>query len=219
MSKPTAALLLAGCLIATAARAATEPSIPLTQGDAGAGKSKSAQCAACHGPEGNSPTPMYPKLAGQHAGYIVAQLKAYKSGERQNAIMQGMAAPLSEQDMMDVGAYYAAQEVEPGVADENLVDRGAKLYRGGDKEENIPACIACHGPSGKGIPSAGYPAIGGQHAQYTLAQLEYYASGKRQSPNETMNAIARRLSQEDMEALSSFIEGLHLREDTFAVSE
>lgn len=215
MSKPIAALLLAVCLVATSAGAAETPSMPLTEGDAEAGKGKAATCVACHGPDGNSPTPMYPKLAGQHPGYLVQQLKAYKSGERQNAVMQGMAAPLSEQGMMDIAAFYADQEVKPGVADPGVVKRAAKLYRGGDKEAGIPACAACHGPTGKGIPVAGYPAIGGQHAQYTQAQLEYYASGERQSPNGVMNSIAERLSEGDIQALSSYVEGLHLREGAF----
>ena len=212
MSKPVAALLFAGCLFTTFARAATEPSMPLTEGDPEAGQGKAATCTACHGPKGNSPTPMYPKIAGQHAGYIVAQLKAYKSGDRRNAVMQGMAAPLSEQDMMDIAAFYAAQEIEPGVADESLVDSGEAVYQGGDEEAGVPACIACHGPTGKGIPAANYPAIGGQHAQYLLTQLELYASGEREDPNGIMNSVAERLSDEDMQAVSSYVEGLHLRE-------
>ncbi len=215
MSKPIAAILFAGCLIASAARAASEPSMPLTEGDAEAGKSKAGTCVACHGQDGNSATPMYPKIAGQHPGYTVDQLKAYKSGERQNAVMQGMVSALSEQDMKDIAAFYATQEVEPGVADESLVGRGQAIYRGGDDEKGIPACIACHGPTGKGIPVAGYPAIGGQHAQYVLTQLQAYADGDRQGPDDIMGPIAGRLSQQDMQAVSSYVEGLHLREGAF----
>lgn len=219
MSKPFAALLVAGCLITAAAHAANEPSTPLTQGDAEAGKAKSGTCVACHGQDGNSAVPMYPKIAGQHAGYIVTQLKAYKSGERVNAVMQGMAAPLSEQDMMDLAAYYAAQEIKPEVADKSLVKAGGALYRGGNKEAGIPACIACHGPAGKGIPGAGYPAIGGQHAQYLVTQLQQYASGERQGPNGIMADIARRLSEADMRAVSSFVSGLHVREGALEAAE
>lgn len=219
MSKPFAALLVAVCLTAAVAHAAETPSMALTEGDADAGKDKSGTCASCHGQDGNSPSPMYPKIAGQHAGYIVDQLKAYKSGEREDAVMQGMSAPLSEQDMMDLGAYYAAQEVEPGTADADLVPRAEKLYQGGDKEANIPACIACHGPSGEGIPAATYPAVGGQFADYTRTQLQQYASGDRQDPDGIMNAIARRLSEAQMEALSSYLEGLHEREGSYDANE
>lgn len=219
MSKPFAALLVAVCLAAAAAHAAETPSMALTEGDADAGKDKSATCVSCHGQDGNSPTPMYPKIAGQHAGYIVEQLKAYKSGERENAVMRGMTAPLSEQDMMDLGAYYAAQEVEPGTADADLVPVAEELYRGGDKEANIPACIACHGPSGEGIPAAVYPAVGGQYADYTRTQLELYASGERQDPDGIMNAIARRLSEAQIDALASYLEGLHEREGAYEANE
>lgn len=218
MSKHLAALFVAGCLAAVA-HAAEEPSMALTEGDAEAGADKAATCAACHGPDGNSPTPMYPKLAGQHADYTMAQLEAYKAGERDDAVMQGMAAPLSEQDMMDLAAYYAAQEIQPGTADEGLVPVAEALYRGGDKEANIPACIACHGPSGEGMPSAGYPAIGGQHAGYVQTQLELYAAGRRQDPGGAMNAISLRLSEAQIRALSSYVEGLHEREGAYDSGE
>lgn len=219
MSKPFAALLVAVCLAAAAAQAAEAPSMALTEGDADAGKDKSATCASCHGQDGNSPSPMYPKIAGQHAGYIADQLKAYKSGEREDAVMKGIAAPLSEQDMMDLGAYYAAQEVGPGTADAGLVPVAEKLYRGGDKEANIPACIACHGPSGEGIPATVYPAVGGQYAGYTRTQLQRYGAGDRQDPDGIMNAIARRLSESQIEALASYLEGLHEREGSYDVNE
>ncbi len=217
MFKPLAALTVAGCLAAASAHAANEPSMALTEGDPEAGREKAATCASCHGPDGNSPTPMYPKLAGQHADYTLAQLKAYKAGERDDAVMRGMAAPLSGQDMMDLAAYYAGQEIEPGTADESLVEAAETLYRGGDKEENIPACIACHGPSGEGMPAAGYPAIGGQHADYVQTQLEMYAAGRREDP--VMESIARRLSEADIKALSSYVEGLHEREGAYDSNE
>lgn len=186
-------------------------------GDPEAGKSKAAACAACHGQDGNSPSPEWPKLAGQHPGYIVAQLKQYQSGERQNAIMQGMAASLSEQDMRDIAAYYARQTIKPGVADESLVEQGEILYRRGDKEAGVPACIACHGPTGSGIPATVYPAIGGQHAEYVFNQLKLYASGERQGDSDIMNRVAERLDEDDMRAVSSYVEGLHTREGAFDV--
>lgn len=219
MSRFFAVLLAAASLAATAAHAASGPSMALTEGDAEAGQQKSGTCVACHGQDGNSPTPMYPKIAGQHAGYIVDQLKAYKSGERENAVMQGMAAPLSEQDMKDLAVYYSTQEMQPGTADGDRVAMAGKIYRGGDKEANIPACIACHGPSGEGMPAAGFPAIGGQHADYTRTQLELYASGERQGPKGIMESIARRLSAEQIEALSDYLEGLHERDGAFDANE
>lgn len=222
MHKSFAALLAAASLVAHSvafaqqagegdAETTIERPLPVT-GDAQAGQSKAAACAACHGADGNSPSAEWPKLAGQHVDYTVEQLRRYQSGERQNAVMQGMAASLSEQDMRDIAAYYANQAVQPGVADEDLAQQGERVYRGGDKETGLPACIACHGPTGAGVPGAGFAAVGGQHAAYTLDQLRRYASGERDDPKDIMNRIARRLDQQEMRAVSSYLEGLHMRE-------
>ena len=177
------------------------------QDDAAAGKAKSALCAACHGVDGNSVIPMNPNLAGLGEPYIAAQLAAFKSGKRQNATMLGMTAALSDQDMLDLAAYYASQSPKVGAADPNLVDLGRRIYQGGRGEDGIPSCMGCHGPAGKGNPAAGYPGLSGQHAQYTVAQLQAFRSGQRE--NAQMNDIAHRMNDEDMASLASYIQGLH----------
>lgn len=182
-------------------------------GDPVRGEAKAAVCAACHGVDGNSSNPEWPKLAGQHERYIARQLALYKNGGRENAVMLGFAATLSAQDMRDLGAYFARQRVQPGVADEKLVARGERLWRGGDLDRKIPACMACHGPSGRGNPFAGYPALAGQHADYTAMMLRAFRDGlvlgKGAEANPIMAQVARELSDEEIEALASYIEGLH----------
>ena len=179
------------------------------EGDAAAGQTKAAVCAACHGPDGNSANPEWPSLAGQHASYLVSQLEAFKSGARQNVLMSPMAMPLSEQDMADLAAWFSSQALTPKQADPAVVDRGRRLYRGGDAERNVTACIACHGPTGQGNPLAGYPVIAGQHATYAAATLRAYRAGERKSDaNQMMRNIASNLSDEDIRALASYIQGL-----------
>ncbi|GIX32403.1 MAG: hypothetical protein KatS3mg125_0359 [Lysobacterales bacterium] len=182
-------------------------------GDPARGEAKAAVCAACHGVDGNSSNPEWPKLAGQHERYIARQLALYKNGGRENAVMLGFAATLSAQDMRDLGAYFARQQVTPGVADEKLLARGERLWRGGDLEREIPACIACHGPSGRGNPFSGYPALAGQHADYTAMMLRAFRDGlvlgKGAEANPIMAQVARLLTDEEIEALASYIEGLH----------
>ena len=179
-------------------------------GDADAGKTKAAACAACHGADGNSALSANPKLAGQNAKYIVTQLQHFKNGERANAIMKGMASALSDQDMADIAEYYATQKAKAGAADEALVHRGEQIYRGGDKESNIPACIGCHGPQGEGNPGANYPSLGGQHADYVSAQLYAYRKEQRVNPKaDIMMGVTRYMSDKDIDAVSSYIQGLH----------
>ncbi|NGP52539.1 c-type cytochrome [Thioalkalivibrio sp. XN8] len=178
----------------------------LAEGSVEAGQQKAAVCLACHGPEGNSMNPEWPSLAGQHAEFIVAQLEAFQSGERQNPLMSPMAIGLTEQDMLDLGAYYEAQQPAALEADPGLVDAGRQLYLGGDQERGITACTACHGPTGQGNPLAGYPMIAGQHAAYSALALRAYASGER--ANAMMQDIASRMSEEDIEAVTSYIQGL-----------
>ncbi len=189
----------------------------VAQGDAEAGKEKAATCAACHGPDGNSVIEANPKLAGQHPNYLVKQLKEFKlasqtGGEegRNNAVMNGMAAPLSEQDMKDIAAYYASQEATPGSTLEEYIEPGEVLYRGGDEARGITACIACHGPNGNGMQLAGFPDISGQHTAYTAAQLNAFKSGMRKNDmNGMMRDIAKKLTDEDIAVLSNYIAGLH----------
>lgn len=179
-------------------------------GSADAGKGKAAVCGACHGTDGNSASPQFPKLAGQNAPYIAAQLANFKSGKRQNPIMSGQAASLSEQDMQDLAAYFASQTVKTGEADPGMVKQGQSLYRSGSSDKSVPACLACHGPDGTGNPLMKVPALAGQHSGYVITQLQAYAAGQRTTdPNKMMETIASHLSQAEMQALASYIEGLH----------
>lgn len=173
-------------------------------------KTKAAVCTACHGPDGNSVNPDWPKLAGQHSQYIVTQLQAFKAGQRKNANMNAMAAPLSDQDMVEIAAYFSAQAVKVGSVDAAAAAPGAALYRGGKPAAGVPSCLGCHGPNGAGNPTAQYPALRGQHAKYTITQLKAYKSGERNwGKASMMNAIAARLSDTEMEQLATYIEGLH----------
>ncbi|MDG1123125.1 MAG: c-type cytochrome [Glaciecola sp.] len=189
----------------------------LAQGDAEAGKAKSATCAACHGSDGNSMIPMNPKLAGQHNKYLVKQLQEFKaaamsSGKegRNNAVMNGMAVGLSEQDMLDISAYFASQTAKAGATPEEYIAPGAALYRGGDAERKITACIACHGPRGNGMGQAGFPDISGQHVDYTISQLKMFRSGDRHNDlNGMMRDIAAKLTDEDITILANYLAGLH----------
>jgi len=176
-------------------------------GNAAAGQTKSATCAACHGADGNSVSPQFPKLAGQNADYIVRELQRFKSGERKNPIMSGMAASLSDQDMQDLAAWFSSQTVKTGEADPSLVKAGETVYRGGDAASSVPACLACHGPDGVGNGPMLIPALAGQHADYVVSQLQAFASGSRKSP--MMGDIASRLTPDQIKAVASYIQGLH----------
>lgn len=183
----------------------------LVDGVVDAGKSKSAPCSACHGGDGNGISPLWPNLAGQAAPYIVAQLEAFQSGSRQDPLMTAQAANLSKQDMADLAVYYESLPIAAqAVADPELIDRAEALWRGGNAAEGVAACLACHGPSGRGNPAAAYPALAGQHAPYAAKQLRDYATGARTSDGKTrvMRDIAERLSQDDIEALASYVQGL-----------
>ena len=191
--------------------AATAQADSLVQGSAEAGKAKAVTCVACHGGEGVSVVGTWPNLAGQGAPYLRAQLKAFKDGSRMDPVMSAQAMMIADEDMADLAVYF---ESLPGaaqsVADPDSVDRGEALYRGGNTENGTAACIACHGPTGRGNPAAGYPALQGQHAAYTAKQLNDYASGARATDGKTrvMRDIAATLSPEDIQALSSYVQGL-----------
>jgi len=183
----------------------------LVDGSVDAGKASAITCAACHGPEGNSSNPLWPNIAGQNAPYLLAQLKAFKEGVRNNPLMSSQAMMLSAEDMANLAVYYESlPTAAQSVADASTVDRGEALYRGGNKINEASACLACHGPTGRGNPAAKYPALNGQHAAYTAKQLNDYASGARVSDGKTrmMRNIAANLSEEDIAALSSYIQGL-----------
>lgn len=183
----------------------------LLEGDAEAGKAKSITCAACHGADGNSVNPEWPSIAGQHATYAYEQLLAFKGGQRSNALMLGQVMILSDEDMRNIAVYYnGMQAAARPVEDPSLVARGERLYRGGDRENDAAACIACHGPTGRGNPAASVPSVKGQYAVYSAAQLRAYANGTRRSdgPTRVMRDIAARLSEEDIVALASYMQGL-----------
>ena len=183
----------------------------LVEGSAEAGQAKSITCTACHGPQGNSMSALWPNIAGQNAPYVIAQLQAFKEGTRNDPLMTPQAMLLSDEDMADLAVYYEGlPEATQPVKDASLVARGEALYRGGDLDKGIAACLACHGPSGMGNPAAKYPALRGQHADYTAKQLNDYAAGARTSDGATnvMRDIAARLSADDIAALSSYVQGL-----------
>ncbi len=179
-------------------------------GDATAGKTKSAMCAACHGADGNSPVPNFPKLAGQHPDYITKQLKEFKGGERTDATMNGMAAALSEQDMADIAAFYATQTGTVGKAAADKVELGETLYRAGNTASGVAACAACHGPTGAGNPMAKFPSLNGQHADYTVAQLKNFRSGVRANDaGSMMRGVAGKMTDAEIEAVAQYIQGLN----------
>ncbi|PKF61524.1 cytochrome c4 [Psychromonas sp. psych-6C06] len=184
--------------------------LAFAQGDIEAGKAKSATCVACHGEDGNAPSDLYPKLAGQHKSYLEKQLIQFKSGERNNAIMAGMVATLSEQDMKDLSAYYAAQTPTPETVSPEVAQAGRNLYMGGDIERGIPGCVACHGPRGNGLELAKFPKISNQHPAYIKSQLEMFRSKARNNdPNGMMVDISAKLTDADIELLSKYISALH----------
>ncbi|EAN8120530.1 c-type cytochrome [Pseudomonas juntendi] len=181
------------------------------KGDAAAGQAKTAVCGACHNPDGNSLAPNFPKLAGQGQRYLEKQLHDIKSGKRTVLEMTGMLANFSDQDLADIAAYFSSQKGSVGAADPKLVERGRALFNGGDLEKGMPACTGCHSPNGAGIALAGFPHLGGQHAQYVAKQLTDFREGNRTNDGDamTMRSIASKLSNKDIEALASYIQGLH----------
>ena len=178
------------------------------QGDAAAGQGKAAVCAGCHGVDGNSTAPTFPKLAGQSAGYIAKQLKDIKSGARPSPLMVGFAAPLSDQDMADLGAYFATLEVSSGTAaDAELVAKGEEIYNAGVQAKGVAACAACHAPDGAGNSLAGFPAVKGQYAMYVDGQLKAFRGGSRANdPAKMMQDTAAKLSDAEIAAVSAYIE-------------
>lgn len=166
-------------------------------------------CAACHNADGNSVAPANPKLASQHPEYLTKQLVNFKSGERKSAIMSGMVAALSPEDMNNLGAYFAGQKSAPGTAaNKELIAAGQKLFKGGNQSSGVPACAACHGPNGSGIPVQ-FPRLAGQHAEYTLGQLKLFRSGERANDAaKMMRVIAQKMTDQEMQAVSEYIAGL-----------
>jgi cytochrome c553 len=185
-------------------------------GDAAAGQSKAAICAACHGADGNSVVPNWPRIAGQHATYLERQLNLIKNGARQVPEMAGIVMGLSAQDMTDIAAYYSKQVAGTGLTDEALRASGERLYRAGNPETDIPACMSCHGPAGQGNPLSGYPSLAGQHSAYTAKMLEGFRAGSTWGDDDTnskiMTDVALRLTDAEIKSVASYIQGLHLAE-------
>ncbi len=189
----------------------TSSNAALVNGDPAVGKTKSIPCQSCHGLDGNSPNGAWPKLAGQNATYLKKQLEDFKSGARDNAIMSPMAANLSEEDIKNLAAYYAKQQTSKGVTPKKYLKLGEKIYRAGNKETGVPACMACHGPAGNGNPAAAWPQIAGQHSQYVENQLKAYRSGERTNdPNAMMQGVAEKMSDEEITAVANYVSGLHV---------
>jgi cytochrome c553 len=211
------ALALAGAPTPARTAAPAVPTFPFATGSAERGATKAATCAACHGPNGNSTTPEWPRLAGQSALYIAEQLRLFKAGVRDNPVMKPLAMTLSDQDINDLAVYYQAQTLVGLEADPSYWKAGEALYRRGDTNLKIPACIACHGPLGRGNPMAGYPALQAQQSVYVAKQLNDYVSGARYTgahpeqatPNAVMMfTIAKRLTAEDIRNVASYVQGL-----------
>lgn len=198
-------------LLATLALATLSPA-SLADGDADAGRDKSTVCAACHGGDGNSMNPVWPSLAGQHAGYLVEQMEAFRTGMREDPLMSAQAAGLSAEDIQDLAAFYAAQpmRVPAATADDETIALGERLYRGGNPNTGIPACIACHGPNGRGNPAAGYAAIGGQQGDYVAKALRDYAAEARiTDPERMMRDVAHLMTEREIQAVAAYVQGLN----------
>jgi cytochrome c553 len=181
----------------------------LAAGSADAGQAKSVTCVACHGTDGNSISPEWPNLAGQHPSYLAKQLRAFRDGQRENALMSPMAMGLSDQDIEDLAAYFSAQKLRGGEAEPAKLATGQRVYRAGNLKREVAACAGCHGPAGRGNPTANYPALQGQQATYVAAQLRAYRSGARATdPNQMMRNVAAGLSDEEIDAVASYVHGL-----------
>ena len=188
----------------------------LAAGDADAGQAKAAVCAACHGMDGNSMVPNWPKLAGQHSAYLERQMGLIKGGQRPVPEMVGIVAGLTEDDFADLAAYFSSQVKTAGLADETLLASGELLYRAGIADKDVPACMSCHGPAGEGNPLAGYPALAGQHAVYTEKMLKGFRAGtnwgEEDANSKIMTDVANRLTDDEIRAVSSYMQGLHTAE-------
>ncbi len=202
-----------GMLLAIGFMVAAEGAFAKLDGDVEAGKTKAGVCAACHGVDGNSINPIWPSIAGQHALYSYRQLTEFKkgaAGKRANPVMDPIIAQMTDQDFKDLSVFFATQVRTVGQASKTNLDLGMKLYRGGDAAAHVSACIACHGPQGLGNRDAGFPKLTGQHAAYVSKTLKDYRSGARaNSPNQIMEKITQRMTDQEIDAVANYIQGLH----------
>ncbi len=205
-------LLALACSVALPLRASEDvPKLP-RRGDPSAGEQKIATCAACHGRDGIALQPSYANLAGQHYTYLLKQMRAFRDGRRQAALMAGQLDNRSEQDLKDIAAYYASLEAPVGQAADERLELGARIYRAGIPAEGVPACSACHSPRGEGNGPAAFPRLSGQRQAYTAAQLEAYRAGERTTDEELggmMRNIAEGMDDEEIAAVSNYVRGLH----------
>ena len=182
-------------------------------GDTAVGQSKGAICAACHGADGNSTVPQWPKLAGQHPDYLLRQFNLIKAGARSVPEMSGIVPGINEQDAGDIAAWFASQQMSGGVAGESAVFEGERLWRAGNAKSGTPACMSCHGAAGEGNPLAGYPRLAGQHSVYTASMLKRFRGGEnwgaKDAPSHVMDGVAAELTDGEIDALASFIQGLY----------
>jgi len=180
------------------------------EGDAAAGQGKAAVCFGCHGADGNSTAPTFPKLAGQSATYLAKQLSDIKGGVRQSPMMAGFAAGLSDQDMADLAAFFSGLETKIGQTDPAKAELGKTIYTAGITDKGVAACVACHGPAGEGNALAGFPSLRGQYASYVEGQLKAFSTAARANdPNGMMRDVAKKLSDAEMAAVASYLEGLN----------
>lgn len=206
MKRTMAMAAVAGLVAASSVQAETAP-----KGDSAKAPQIVTQvCAACHNADGNSQLPANPKLAGQHAAYLAKQLGDFKSGERKNPVMAGMAAMLTPEDMKSLGAYFGSQAAAPGAAkDKELAALGQKIFRGGNAASGVPACAACHAPNGAGIP-AQFPRLAGQYPEYIVTQLMTFRSGERANDAaKMMRMVATKMTEQEMKAVAEYLAGLH----------
>jgi len=182
--------------------------INISAADSAAGKNKAVVCGSCHGTDGNSNADMWPSLAGQSAGYLAKQIKDFRDGARKDPSMTAMAANLSDADVDDIAAYFSSQELKGGATDSQYIELGSKIYSGG--AANVMACAGCHGPTGSGLASAGFPHIAGQKVTYVITQLKNFKNGSRANDKTTMmNSIAANLSDAQITAVANYLSGLH----------
>src|SRR5215472_4696831 len=217
LAQPLAVAQTTPAAAAPAAALSAAPSTPFATGKAASGEAKAALCMACHGPSGNSVNPEWPRLAGQSAVYIAEQLKLFKAGVRDNPVMKPLAASLSDQDINDLAVYYEAQTPTGLEADPSYWKPGEAIYLSGDTARGVPACVACHGPVGRGNLAAGYPALRAQQSVYVVKQLNDYANGTRYTgpnppkadPNSVMMlTLAKRMTPEEIRDVASYVQGM-----------
>lgn len=183
--------------------------VAFAEGDAEAGKTKAVVCSDCHGPDGNSLNPMWPKLAGQSAGYIIKQVNDFKAGSRKDPVMGAQAAALNETDLANLAAFFSAQRRSAGTTAADKAEPGGKVYRSGNSATGVTACMACHGPTGAGNPTAGFPGLAGQQALYVEKALKDFRSGVRVNDvNGMMRGVAKNMTDAEISAVAQFVQGL-----------